>query len=253
MALRVGRGAGHGRAARGGAGFVLLALALYLAAGVWATWPAVREANDAFLALPDARPGEASPGDHLQVGYQLWLVGHRLGEGATPWTDPYSFRPRADGVTVFQGWLFGLPLWPLFAAFGPVIAWNAFVLASYVLAGGFSALWLRALGLARAAALIGGLAFALAPYRVAQSTGHLLGPLSALLPLALWALERRRLVLAGAALTAIPLSGQLHLALGAIPFFLAYALVRTRDRRAFGGAGGGAGAAPAARGGGKEV
>src|SRR5262249_6836846 len=34
------------------------------------------------------------------------------------------------------------------------------------------------------------------------------------------------LFLAGAALVSIPLSGQLHLALGAIPFFAAYALVR---------------------------
>ena len=43
-----------------------------------------------------------------------------------------------------------------------------------------------------AAALVGGLVFALAPYRVAQSAGHLRGPISALLPLALWAFERSR-------------------------------------------------------------
>ncbi|MGH3129908.1 MAG: hypothetical protein ACRDNX_03735, partial [Gaiellaceae bacterium] len=100
----------------------------------------------------------------------------------------------------------------------------------------------------------GGLAFALAPYRVAQSTGHLLGPISALLPVALWAFERslaraapsRWLVLGGAALTAIPLSGQVHLALGAIPFFAAYALVRTRRRTQLVGAGVGALAAIAA-------
>jgi hypothetical protein len=55
-----------------------------------------------------------------------------------------------------------------------------------------------------------------------------------LLPLSLLALERARrgsqwwLVAAGAALASIPLSGQLHLALGAIPFFALYALVRYR-------------------------
>ena len=58
------------------------------------------------------------------------------------------------------------------AALGPVVAWNAVVLLSYVLAGGATCWWLRSLGLERAAALAGGLAFALAPYRVMQSTGH---------------------------------------------------------------------------------
>jgi hypothetical protein len=173
-------------------------------------------------------------------------VGHRLGDFATPWTDPYSFQPVADGVTVFQGWLFGLPLWPLFATAGPVAAWNVFVLGSYVLAGGLAYGWLRALGLPRGAALAGGLVFCVYPFRVAQSTGHLLGPISALLPGMLWALERRRFVVAGAVLVAIPLSGQLHLALGAIPLFAAYVLVRARERRALVAAGLGVAAAVAA-------
>ena len=161
--------------------------------------------------------------------YQLWLFGHRLAQAATPWTDPYSFQPVSDRVTVFQGWLFGLPLWPVFAAAGPVAAWNVLVVGSYALAGGLAYGWLRSLGMPRAAALAGGLVFAVFPYRVAQSSGHLLGPVSALLPGILWAAERRRYVLAGAALVAIPLSGQLHLALGTIPLLAAYALVRTRE------------------------
>jgi hypothetical protein len=85
---------------------------------------------------------------------------------------------------------------------------------------------LRSLGLARAPALLGGVAFALAPYRLQQSTGHLLGWISFLLPAMLLALERRRFVLAALALAAIPLSGQVHLALGAIPLYVAYAWVR---------------------------
>jgi hypothetical protein len=59
--------------------------------------------------------------------------------------------------------------------------------------------------------------------------------------LALWFVERARrgsdwwLAGAAAALASIPLSGQVHLALGAIPFFLAYALVRLpRTRRTLG-------------------
>ena len=85
-------------------------------------------------------------------------------------------------------------------------------------------MWLRELGLPCGAALVGGLAYTLAPYRVAQSAGHLRGPISILIPLALWAFERARrgsrwwLVLAGAAIGSIPFS-DLHLALGAVPFF----------------------------------
>src|SRR5438270_742535 len=126
---------------------------------------------------------------------------------------------------------FGIALWPLDAALGHVRGWNVFVLLTYLAAGGLACLWLRELELPRGAALAGGLAFAIAPYRVAQSTGHLLGPISVLLPLALYAVERRRLALAAVAVASIPLSGQVHLALGAVPFVCAYALVRSRDRR----------------------
>src|SRR5439155_1045962 len=115
--------------------------------------------------------------------------------------------------------------------------------ALYVAAGVVALAWLRELGLDRGPALAGGLAFAIAPYRVDQSVGHLLGPISLLLPLALWAFERARRgslawgVLAAAALASIPLSGQVHLALGAIPFFALYALCRTRDWRLLAGPG----------------
>ena len=108
-------------------------------------------------------------------------------------------------------------------------------------AGAFTYLWLRELGLPRGAALVGGLIFALAPYRVAQSAGHLRGPISVLLPLALWAFERSRrgsrwwLAGAGAALASIPFS-DVHLALGVVPFFALYAVCRSRDLLVLAGA-----------------
>ena len=100
------------------------------------------------------------------------------------------------------------------------------LLLTFLAAGGFTCWWLRSLGLPRGPALLGGVLFTLAPYRLQQSTGHLLGQISFLLPAMLLALERRRFVLAGLALAAIPLSGQVHLALGAIPLFVAYAWIR---------------------------
>lgn len=196
-----------------------------------ATWPAIEHAGSHFLAVQNTTPAGASPGDHLQTGWNLWLFGHQLGQGHAPWLDPYSFRPELSPRVDFQGLVFGLPYWPLFALVGAVLAWNAFTLLAFVGAGGATCGWLRSVGLPRGAALVGGLAFALAPYRVEQSTGHLLGPISLFLPLSLLALEKRRALLAAAAIAAIPLSGQVNLALGAVPFFIAYAFVRGRGLR----------------------
>jgi len=193
---------------------------------VWATWPAIRHIEGHYLARPAAGHGEAAAGDHLQLAWSFWLPGHQLERGAAPWADPYSFRPVAEAAPNLQGWLLGLPYWPLDRALGHVWAYDLLVLLSFVAAGGLCCLWLRALGLARGAALAGGLVFALAPYRVGQSTGHLLGLVAFLLPASLLALERRRFVLAGLALAAIPLSGQIHLAMGAVVLGLGYAWAR---------------------------
>jgi hypothetical protein len=192
----------------------------------------VLHARSQFLSGGAPGHGDASPGDHLQTLYRWWLVGDQLDHGRAPWLDPYSFRPEAKPQPNYAGWPFGFLFWPFGAAFGLVVGWNLVQLVVYLLAGLLACAWLRELGLPRGPALTGGLIFAIAPYRVEQSVGHLLGPISIMLPLALWAVERARrgsarwLVLAGAAITSIPLSGQVHLALGAIPFFLCYALVR---------------------------
>jgi hypothetical protein len=234
MAVRDGRRARLRRAASGRAGFVALAIVLYLAAGVAATWPAVLHSRSHFLSGGAPGHGEASPGDHLQTLYHYWLVGHQLEHGRAPWRDPYSFRPESGQQPNYPGWPYGFLYWPLSAVFGMVGGWNALQLLFYVLAGLAACAWLRELGLPRGPALVGGLVFAIAPYRVAQSVGHLLGPISVLLPVSLWAVERSRrdsawwLAVSAAALASIPLSGQVHLALGAIPFFLCYAAVRFR-------------------------
>jgi hypothetical protein len=198
------------------------------------TWPAILHAGSDFLSGGAPAHGEAAPGDHLQTLYHWWLVGHQMEHGHAPWLDPFSFRPEASAQPNFPGWPYGFLFWPLVAAVGPVVAWNLLQLLFYVLAGLVTCAWLRELGLARGAALAGGLAFAIAPYRAQQSVGHLLGPISILLVLALWAVERARggsawwLAVSVVSLASIPLSGQVHLALGAIPFFICYALVRLR-------------------------
>jgi hypothetical protein len=205
---------------------------------VVATEPAVVHGWSHFMATGASGHGEAAPGDHLQTGYRLWLAGHQLEQGRPPWEDPYTFRPESGVQPNAAWWPFGLPYWPLVRALGPVLAWNAFTLLCLFLAGVLTLLWLRELGLSRVAAAAGGLAFEIAPYRIEQSRGHLLGPISMLLPLALWTFERARRTgdrrwwwASRAALATIPLSGQVHLALGAVPFYALYAVCRTRDRR----------------------
>jgi len=205
---------------------------------VVATEPAIGHVWSSFMATGAPGHGEAAPGDHLQSVYRLWLAGHQLEHARPPWEDPYTFRPESGIQPNPAWWPFGLPYWPLARALGPVRAWNAFTLLCLFAAGSLTLLWLRELGVSRVAAAAGGLVFEIEPYRIMQSRGHLLGPISLLLPLALWAFERARRTgrqrwwwASRAALVSIPLSGQVHLALGAIPFYVLYAICRTRNRR----------------------
>jgi hypothetical protein len=233
MGVRGWRAAGPGRDRRRRAlALTLAAGALYLAAALLVTWPTASHLGSSFGARGQEGHGGPSPGDHLQAVYNLWLPGDQLVHGRAPWRDAYEFQPESPERVNPAGWPLALVFWLLERLLGAVLAWNLLGLALYVVAGGVTALWLRALGVSVGAAIVGGLAFAIAPYRVAQSTEHLLGPLSILLPAALWAWERERWWLAAAALASIPLAGQLHLALGAVPFFVAYALVRGGGRRA---------------------
>jgi hypothetical protein len=244
VALRELGDTGLRRADGGSARFVAVACAVYVGAALLTTIPAIGDSWSSFLADGAPGYGEAAPGDHLQTGYRLWLAGHQLENGEYPWRDPYSFQPESEPTANPAWWPYGLPYWPLWRALGPVRAWNLFVLLTFVAAGLAACAWLRELGLGRGAALAGGLVFEIAPYRAAQTAGHLLGPISLLLPLSLWAFERGRregwnrawLLLSAVALASIPLSGEVHLALGAIVFYAAYALVRTRSLSALAGA-----------------
>ena len=82
----------------------------------------MQHAGARFLAAGAPAIGEPAPGDHLQTGYRLWLVGHQLGHGAAPWLDPYTFQPEVDPLPNFAGWPFGLVYWPLDRLLGSVLA-----------------------------------------------------------------------------------------------------------------------------------
>ena len=227
MALRGLGGARLRRAAGSRAGIAGLAAALYLGAGLAATLAAVFQ-TDRFLGYGEPREGRVTPGDHLQTAYALWLPGHQLARGAEPWLDPYSFQPEIEPRINFAGWPFAALYGPLQALLGTVAGWNVFVLLTYVGAGGLTALWLRALGLG------------LGPRSSADSRSRLRRTGSRSRP-AICSVRSRcccrsrslqwsagKVWLTAVALASIPLSGQVHFALGAIPFVLAYALARRR-------------------------
>ena len=146
----------------------------------------------------------------------------------SPFADPYSFRPEAEAPPNLQGWLFGLPYWPLAAAVGNVWAYNLVVLLSFVLAGAITVLVAArararrgrprsSAGSSSACALPG------RPVDGPPARAHLVPPAGDAARARAAPVRRRP----PSALAAIPLSGQLHLALGAIPLALGYAWART--------------------------
>jgi hypothetical protein len=158
------------------------------------TLPLVRDLADGlpFAAVPPEGREAAwrIQGDYLQFYYYLWLVRDRLLDGASPLRDPYQFAvdgPRLNLPNTFLP--FALLYLPLSVA-GPLLAYNLLVLASFPLAGLAAALAAHRYGAGRTAALVAGVVFACAPYRVgALLGGHPAGLAYFLVPLALWGLE----------------------------------------------------------------
>ena len=188
MEVRDGRFARLRRAARGRP--LALVTLLYAAAAVVATWPAVGSFTSAFIANDAQRVGEPPAGDHLQSVYRFWLVGHQLEQGGPPWRIPTASSRSSSRRPCSAGGRSACRSGPLNAAFGPVVAWNLLLLGTIVAPASSRTAGCAPSTLAVAPAAIGGLAFALAPYRLEQSAGHLLGWAALFLPLALLAIER---------------------------------------------------------------
>jgi hypothetical protein len=181
MALRNGRGAGLRRvASRPRRLRSARRCALPAAAGL------PRRGRGAALPLAlhvGRRAGERRgvAGDHLQTLLPLLARrpsarAWRARRGATVHV-PAEAKPQPN----YAGWPFGFLFWPLGARIGRRRGWNLLQLVVYVLAACSRARGCASSAAARAGARRG-LVFAIAPYRVQQSVGHLLGPISILLP-----------------------------------------------------------------------
>ena len=197
------------------------------AAALLVTWPAVAHLALATSARP-ASPahGGPSPGDHLQAGYNLWLPGDQLVNGRAPWRDPYQFQPEApERVEPRRAGRSGSPSGRSRRSLGAVLGVEparAPALRRRRRRGGAVA------ARARAAGGAGARRRSRLRDRAVPGRPEHGAPARPLVDPAARGAAR----LGAAAVRSgprsrspsIPLSGQLHLALGAVPFFVAYAL-----------------------------
>jgi len=158
------------------------ALAGFVAAAVGATWPVVRHPVQSI-------PGGL--GDPMLCTVILAWIADRARHGFHAfWDAPYLFPQHR--TLAYTEHLIGIALFttPLEWLTGnPVMVYNLAFIASYALAGFGMFLLARALTNRVDAAWLGGLTFAVAPYRFAQTT-HLQMLASGWMPIALLGLHR---------------------------------------------------------------
>jgi hypothetical protein len=192
------------------------------------TWPLVAHLDSAVLG---------PPGDNLEYVWKVWWFKEALLErGVSPLYVPDVFYPYgyplALSETTMTHTVLGLPLTALW---GEVVSYNVMVYLSFVVSGYGLYLLARDWGCSRAAAFVGGLAFAFCPYRFSHvGAGHL--PLlgTGWIPLSFLGLERlvRGPSLLWAALTglfyALLALSSWYYALMGLPFGVLYLVLRAR-------------------------
>jgi hypothetical protein len=207
----------------------MLALAL---AALALCWP--------LLGAPRTRIIGPPVGDNVQYVYMTGWVGQSLLLGQNPLVDPRLNYPGTLALATtdapFLSMLLAAPFtWVL----GPVFAYNLIIAASGWLSGYAAYLWVRSITGSRLGGLVAGLAFMLAPFRVAHAYGHLQLVSTQGLPLFFWALDaaargekRRRLLpyLGLAAATALVGAGAMYYLLIALVTGALYALVVLASR-----------------------
>ena len=130
--------------------------------------------------------------DNLYFLWEVWWFKHSIVDLRTsPFiaTDlyyPTGLELARDEITPANT-ILGLPITTIF---GPVVAYNVLMLASFVLSGYATYRFIYEMNNDRIVALIGGIAFAIAPYRIAQYTTHLNLAATQWLALTLLFLER---------------------------------------------------------------
>ena len=170
----------------------LAVVLLMCGVAVAASWPLL---DHFFAAIPcQTTAGRLyldRPGDSLQLYYWFWLLRDNLFGASGLMRNPYEFNMTAasppDGLYMYPLYF----LYLLFTFLGDIGAYNALVLASYVLTGFFTYLLVREVTDSRAGALLAALLYTLVPLRIINLLGgHLNGFIYYLIPAILFFLER---------------------------------------------------------------
>jgi len=155
------------------------AFIVYVLATLVLTWPLAR-------GLTHDIPGDF--GDPL---FTMWVLSWDLTHLGPGWWSANIFHPHPLSLAYSEHFLpQALTVAPVFyLTRNPILCYNLLFLSSFVLAGVGTFLLTRELTGSTRAAFIGGLLFAFAPYRIAQ-TSHLHVLSAQWMPFTLWAFSR---------------------------------------------------------------
>lgn len=163
------------------------------------------------------------PGDNVQHVYAAGWMAEALRTGQSPFRDPVINAPDGLFLTAtdlpYVGYIVVAPLTWLS---GPVFGYNAHLYLTHFLSGLCAYLWIRHLTGSRIGGLVAGLAFMLAPFRLAHSYGHPNLVSTYPLPLFFWALDaalraqprRKTLIALGGATFLVGAASQYYLVIG---------------------------------------
>jgi hypothetical protein len=206
--------------------YAVLALAVF--AGVWTA------------------PGAAWIGDGKDPQLFIWYLGwipHELGQGHNPMVTDYLSYPAGVNLMWNSSIVFpAVILWPVTAAFGPVVSYDLLITASVALSAWLGFLAARRFVQNAAGALFAGFLYGFSPGIMAQATGHphaliaLFPPTVLILAHEVLVLQRRRPALlggaAGLAAALQLLTGEEVLATTAVIALLGVALLAVMHRDA---------------------
>jgi hypothetical protein len=161
--------------------FLALALALFIALTAVMTYPQVFRMAD----------GVHDPGDPLMVTWVLGWVAHQIPIAPAHIFDANIFYPERNTLAYSETLLVpGLLAAPLFwVGVAPIVVYNLVFLSGFALSGVGVALLVRRLTASSGAAILAGIVFAFAPYRI-DHYAHLQLQQTQFIPLALWAFHR---------------------------------------------------------------
>jgi hypothetical protein len=168
-------------ATEGTAGFLGLALLLFVALTAVMTYPQVFHMSD----------GVHDPGDPLMVTWVLSWVAHQLPIAPAHIFDANIFYPERNTLAYSETLLVpGLMSAPLaWLGVAPILIYNLVFLSGFALSGVGVALLVRRLTGNSAAALVAGIVFAFPPYRI-DHYAHLQLQQTQFIPLAMWSFHR---------------------------------------------------------------